>query len=94
MAMGALGLLGVAGCGDVRPRAELDPPMVVASPSPSSAAPLPRGVRVDLSGEVHHARGLIRQLDGSYRTACVDAPGALRPAQAQARPIGHEERHR
>ena len=89
--MGALGLLGVASCGDVRPRAgALDPPAVVAATS--TAAPPARGVRVDLRGQVHHARGLIRQPDGSYKTACVDAPDGLRPAPARAR--DHRERRR
>ncbi|HET6145925.1 MAG TPA: hypothetical protein VFH68_00210 [Polyangia bacterium] len=88
--MGALGLLGVAGCGDVRPRAQLDPPVVVAAPA-TAGAPA-RGVRVDLGGEVHHARGLIRQPDGSYKTACVDAPDGLRPAPV--RPRDHRERSR
>jgi hypothetical protein len=78
---GALALLGLAGCGDERPRAELEPPVTAAA----SAARLPRGVRVDLGGEVRHARGLIRQPDGTYKTACVDAPDGLRPAPARPR---------
>ena len=95
LATGALALLGVAGCGDERPRAELEPPVAVTAPSSmssASAARLPRGVRVDLRDEVRHARGLIRQPDGTYKTACVDAPDGLRPASAHER--DHEGRRR
>jgi hypothetical protein len=72
--------LGLAACGGERPPTELDPPVVLTSPSIRS--PLPRGVRVDLAGQVRHARGLIRQPDGTYKTTCVDAPDGLRPAPA------------
>jgi len=46
----------------------------------------PRGVRVDLGGQVHHARGLVRQPDGSYRALCADAPdGSLRVREGTGR---------
>jgi len=79
-------LLGLAGCGDQRLRTELDPPVALTSPSTAaSSTPPPRGVRIDLRGEVRHARGLIRQPDGTYKTACVDAPDGLRPAPSRPR---------
>ena len=81
-ASGALALLGLAGCGDPRPpAAELEPRAAVASDlSATAAVARHAGLRVDLAGQVHHARGLIRQSDGTYKTVCVDAPEALRPA--------------
>ena len=48
-------------------------------PAAVTSGPPPRGFRVDLRDQVHHARGLVKQPDGSYRSVCVDAPdGSLR----------------
>ena len=78
MAMWVLGMLGVGGCGDARPPADLALRARLAVPA--TAVTRPVGARVDLAGQVRHARGLVRQPDGSYETVCVDVPDQLRPA--------------
>jgi hypothetical protein len=76
-----------AGCADGGP---------VGEPAPARTAPItsravisgtpPRGVRVDLTAQAHHARALLRQPDGSYRTICADAPdGGLRAREQAGR---------
>jgi hypothetical protein len=76
----AIGIAAVAiGCsggapGDARPEVE-----AARTPAAVTSTPPPRGFRVDLRDQVHSARGLVRQPDGSYRAVCVDAPdGSLR----------------
>lgn len=81
MAMWALGMLGGGGCGDARPPAQLaDLTLPARLAAPATVVTRPVGVRVDLAGQVRHARGLVRRPDGTYRTVCVDAPDALKPA--------------
>jgi hypothetical protein len=37
------------------------------------------GVRLDMSGQSRHVRGLQRQPDGTWKSVCTDDPEGLRP---------------
>jgi hypothetical protein len=42
--------------------------------------PMPGGgVRLDMSGQSRHVRGLQRQPDGTWKSVCTDDPEGLRP---------------
>jgi hypothetical protein len=92
-------LSGFAACGDIpspspaqpeaRERAALSPTASAETATPvASTRILARGpgggLRVDLRADARHVRGRVRQPDGSYKSVCVDAPEALRPAPAAA----------
>jgi hypothetical protein len=91
--MRALALVAAVGCGDGARPAGVDPPANVAEMQAAPrSTPVPgaqRGVRVDLRDQGHHVRALSRQPDGTYRSVCIDAPAALRPATP--RPGGHPD---
>ena len=82
-----LGLVSAAGCADDAagdPSASRGAALTTRAPLTSTAPP--RGVRVDLGGQVHRARGLVRQPDGSYRAICADAPeGSWRAREGTGR---------
>jgi hypothetical protein len=76
----AVGIAAVAiGCGGGAPGDARPEVAAARAPAAVTSGAIPRGFRVDLRDQVHSARGLVRQPDGSYRAVCVDAPdGSLR----------------
>ena len=89
LAILALGWVVGAACAESTRPPEDEPSVAVSA---RLAAPIARGVRVDLRDQVHHARGLVRKPDGTYRTACVDAPDSLQPAPRHPRDDGGPRR--
>jgi len=83
-----LGLVWAAACADGGGGGRAAPVngAVTTTRAPVISSAPPRGVRVDLGGQVHQARALVRQPDGSYRAICADAPdGSLRVREGTGR---------
>ena len=91
--LGPVALLLLAACDGGAPPATPSTPAPItaaAPPGPVTAGarpvekrapePMPGGgLRLDMSGQSRHVRGLQRQPDGTWKSVCSDDPDGLRP---------------